>query len=193
MPSPRTAIYPGTFDPITNGHMDMIRRATRVADHLIVAIARNAGKNPLLPIDERLEMVRAEIADLNNPVEGRKVEARPFDNLLMHFAQSVGACIIVRGLRAVSDFEYEFQMAGMNARLDPNIETLFLMASESNQFISSRFVKEIGRLGGDISSFVSPRVAQRLAARFAQERKNGDNAKTRVQTLEDSTGPRSPI
>jgi pantetheine-phosphate adenylyltransferase len=193
MPSPRTAIYPGTFDPITNGHMDMIRRATRVADHLIVAIARNAGKNPLLAIDERLELVRAEIADLNNPVEGRKVEARPFDNLLMHFAQSVGACIIVRGLRAVSDFEYEFQMAGMNARLDPNVETLFLMASESNQFISSRFVKEIGRLGGDISSFVAPRVSQRLAARFAQERKNGDNAKTRVQTLEDSTGPRSPI
>jgi pantetheine-phosphate adenylyltransferase len=181
MPSPRTAIYPGTFDPITNGHMDMIRRATRVADHLIVAV------------DERLELVRAEIADLNNPVEGRKVEARPFDNLLMHFAQSVGACIIVRGLRAVSDFEYEFQMAGMNARLDPNVETLFLMASESNQFISSRFVKEIGRLGGDISSFVSPRVSQRLAARFAQERKNGDNAKTRVQTLEDSTGPRAPI
>jgi pantetheine-phosphate adenylyltransferase len=193
MPSPRTAIYPGTFDPITNGHMDMIRRATRVADHLIVAIARNAGKNPLLAIDERLELVRAEIADLNNPAEGRKVEARPFDNLLMHFAQSVGACIIVRGLRAVSDFEYEFQMAGMNARLDPNVETLFLMASESNQFISSRFVKEIGRLGGDISSFVAPRVAQRLAARFAQERKNGDNAKERVQTLEDSTGPRSPI
>ena len=193
MPSPRTAIYPGTFDPITNGHMDMIRRATRVADHLIVAVARNAGKNPLLGVDERVELVRAEIADLNNPVEGRKVEARPFDNLLMHFAQSVGACIIVRGLRAVSDFEYEFQMAGMNARLDPNVETLFLMASESNQFISSRFVKEIGRLGGDISSFVAPRVAQRLAARFAQERKNGDNAKTRVQTLEDSTGPRSPI
>ena len=193
MPSPRTAIYPGTFDPITNGHMDMIRRATRVADHLIVAVARNAGKNPLLGVDERVELVRAEIADLNNPVEGRKVEARPFDNLLMHFAQSVGACIIVRGLRAVSDFEYEFQMAGMNARLDPNVETLFLMASESHQFISSRFVKEIGRLGGDISSFVSPRVAQRLAARFAQERKNGDNAKARVQTLEDSTGPRSPI
>ena len=193
MPSPRTAIYPGTFDPITNGHMDMIRRATRVADHLIVAVARNAGKNPLLGVDERVELVRAEIADLNNPVEGRRVEVRPFDNLLMHFAQSVGACLIVRGLRAVSDFEYEFQMAGMNARLDPNVDTVFLMASESHQFISSRFVKEIGRLGGDISSFVSPRVTQRLAARFAQERKNGDNAKERVQTLEDSTGPRSPI
>jgi pantetheine-phosphate adenylyltransferase len=164
-----------------------------VADHLIVAVARNAGKNPLLAIEERLELVRAEIAELNNPAEGRTVEARPFDNLLMHFAQSVGASLIVRGLRAVSDFEYEFQMAGMNARLDPAVDTVFLMASESHQFISSRFVKEIGRLGGDISSFVSPRVAQRLTTRFAQERKNGDHAGARVQTLEDSTGPRSPI
>ncbi len=192
-PQPRIAIYPGTFDPITNGHMDMIRRATRVADHLIVAVARNAGKNPLLAVDERLELVRAEIADLDRPGEGRRVEARPFDNLLMHFAQSVGACIIVRGLRAVSDFEYEFQMAGMNARLDPNVETVFLMASESHQFISSRFVKEIGRLGGDISSFVSPRVADRLVARFAQERKTGNNSRTQVETLEDSAVPRSPI
>jgi pantetheine-phosphate adenylyltransferase len=192
-PQPRIAIYPGTFDPITNGHMDMIRRATRVADHLIVAVARNAGKNPLLAVDERLELVRAEIADLDRPAEGRRVEARPFDNLLMHFAQSVGAGIIVRGLRAVSDFEYEFQMAGMNSRLDPNVETVFLMASESHQFISSRFVKEIGRLGGDISSFVSPRVAARLVARFAQERRNGENSRTQVQTLEDSAGPRSPI
>jgi pantetheine-phosphate adenylyltransferase len=190
---PRIAIYPGTFDPITNGHMDMIRRATRVADHLIVAVARNAGKNPLLGVDERVELVRAEVADLNSPAEGRRVEVRPFDNLLMHFAQSVGAGIIVRGLRAVSDFEYEFQMAGMNSRLDPNVETVFLMASESHQFISSRFVKEIGRLGGDISSFVSPRVADRLTARFAQERKAGNNTQTQVETLEDSAGPRSPI
>jgi pantetheine-phosphate adenylyltransferase len=190
---PRIAIYPGTFDPITNGHMDMIRRATRVADHLIVAVARNAGKNPLLGVDERVELVRAEVADLNCPAEGRRVEVRPFDNLLMHFAQSVGAGIIVRGLRAVSDFEYEFQMAGMNSRLDPNVETVFLMASESHQFISSRFVKEIGRLGGDISSFVSPRVADRLTARFAQERKAGNNTQTQVETLEDSAGPRSPI
>ena len=189
----RIALYPGTFDPITNGHMDIIRRATRVADHLIVAVARNAGKNPLLGVEERLELVRAEIAELNGRAEGRKVEARPFDNLLMHFAQSVGACMIVRGLRAVSDFEYEFQMAGMNARLDPDVDTVFLMASESHQFISSRFVKEIGRLGGDISSFVSPRVAQRLAARFAQERNDSNHAQSRVQTLEDSTGPRSPI
>ncbi|MGE0117621.1 MAG: pantetheine-phosphate adenylyltransferase [Dongiaceae bacterium] len=193
MASPRVAIYPGTFDPITNGHMDIIRRATRVADHLIVAVARNAGKNPLLGVDERLELVRAEIADLDRPAAGRRIEARPFDNLLIHFAQSVGASMIVRGLRAVSDFEYEFQMAGMNSRLDPNVDTVFLMASESHQFISSRFVKEIGRLGGDISSFVSPRVAARLASRFAQERNNGGNARTQVETLEDSTGPRSPI
>jgi pantetheine-phosphate adenylyltransferase len=193
MAKPRVAIYPGTFDPITNGHMDMIRRATRLADHLIVAVARNAGKNPLLGVDERVDLVRAEIAELDRPAEGRRVEARPFDNLLMHFAQSVGATMIVRGLRAVSDFEYEFQMAGMNARLDPNVDTVFLMASESHQFISSRFVKEIGRLGGDISSFVSPRVAGRLAARFAQERRNGDNAQTQVETLEDSGGPRAPI
>ncbi len=193
MPSPRVAVYPGTFDPITNGHMDIIRRATRVADHLIVAVARNAGKNPLLGVDERLEVVRAEIADLDRPGGGCRVEARPFDNLLVHFAQSVGASMIVRGLRAVSDFEYEFQMAGMNSRLDANLDTVFLMASESHQFISSRFVKEIGRLGGDISSFVSPRVARRLAARFAQERSNGDNTRTQVETLEDSAGPRSPI
>jgi len=192
MPHTR-AVYPGTFDPITNGHMDIIRRASRVADHLIIAVAHNAGKNPLLGIDERVALVNAEIADLNRPGEGRRVEARPFDNLLMHFAQSVGACMIVRGLRAVSDFEYEFQMAGMNARLDPNVDTVFLMASESHQFISSRFVKEIGRLGGNITSFVSPRVAERLTARIEQERRNGEGAASRVQTLEDSTGPRPPI
>jgi pantetheine-phosphate adenylyltransferase len=192
-PQRLVAIYPGTFDPITNGHMDIIRRATRVADHLIVAVARNAGKNPLLGVDERLELVRAEIADLDRPAAGRRIEARLFDNLLMHFAQSVGASMIVRGLRAVSDFEYEFQMAGMNSRLDPNVDTVFLMASESHQFISSRFVKEIGRLGGDISSFVSPRVAARLTAQFTRERDNGGNARTQVETLEDSGGPRSPI
>ncbi|HVR68319.1 MAG TPA: pantetheine-phosphate adenylyltransferase [Verrucomicrobiae bacterium] len=178
------AVYPGTFDPITNGHMDIIRRAADLTDHLIIAVAKNAGKNPLLTVDDRLALVRAEIADLNKP--GRKVEARTFDTLLMHFAESVGAGMIVRGLRAVSDFEYEFQMAGMNARLNPRVETVFLMASETHQFISSRFVKEIGRLGGDISSFVSARVAAHLVKRFAAERKDGNHAKGRVQTLEDS-------
>src|SRR5215470_3852993 len=183
--SKRVALYPGTFDPITNGHMDIIRRAVRLVDHLIIAVARNAGKNPLLTVEERVELVRAEVGDLeaNN---GCRVEARSFDNLLMHFAQSVGARMIVRGLRAVTDFEYEFQMAGMNTRLNPDVETVFLMASEQHQFIASRFVKEIGRLGGDISSFVSPRVAQRLVARFHEERGDVNHAQARVQTLEDS-------
>jgi pantetheine-phosphate adenylyltransferase len=181
-----TAVYPGTFDPITNGHMDIIRRAAGITDHLIIAVATNAGKNPLLTLEDRLKLVRAEIADLNKPAGHERVEARSFDNLLMHFAESVGAGMIVRGLRAVSDFEYEFQMAGMNARLNPRVETVFLMASETHQFISSRFVKEIGRLGGDIASFVSPRVAKHLARRFTEERKDGNHAKGRVQTLEDS-------
>jgi pantetheine-phosphate adenylyltransferase len=186
MAKPRIAVYPGTFDPVTNGHMDIIRRALRVADHLIVAVARNAGKNPLLGLEERVALVTAEVADLNEAGKPKRIEVRAFDTLLMHFAQSVGAAMIIRGLRAISDFEYEFQMAGMNSRLDPDIETVFLMASDRHQFISSRFVKEIGRLGGDISSFVTPRVAQRLVKSFADERGDADLAKARVQTLEDS-------
>jgi pantetheine-phosphate adenylyltransferase len=164
-PRPLVGLYPGTFDPITKGHMDVISRATKVVDHLIVAVAVNAGKTPLFSVEERTAMVREEIGSLET--NGVDVEVRPFDNLLMHFAQQVGARVIVRGLRAVSDFEYEFQMAGMNARLNPEVETVFLMASERQQFISSRFVKEIGRLGGDIRSFVSPRVAEHMEARFA--------------------------
>jgi pantetheine-phosphate adenylyltransferase len=168
----RIAIYPGTFDPITHGHMDIIRRAARITDHLIIGVSRNAGKSPLFSVDERVEMVQDEVAAANGVANGQgeplaaHVETRAFDNLLMHFAQSAGASMIVRGLRAVSDFEYEFQMAGMNARLNPGIDTVFLMASEKYQFISSRFVKEIGRLGGDIGHFVSPRVATRLLAKF---------------------------
>ena len=162
---PRIGVYPGTFDPITNGHMDVIERALCIVDHLVVAVARNAGKGPLFSTDERVETVRDEIRPLI--AKGFKVEVRPFDSLLMHFATSVNASVLIRGLRAVSDFEYEFQMAGMNRRLNPDVETVFLMASEGTQFISSRFVKEIGSLGGDISSFVSPAVAHRLAVRFA--------------------------
>ena len=160
-------VYPGTFDPITNGHMDIIRRATRVVDTLIVAIAVNAGKDPLFTLDERVAMVEEEIRHNNNGLEG-KVVPKPFESLLMNFVVGEGASIVIRGLRAVSDFEYEFQMAGMNARLNPNVETVFLMASERQQFISSRFVKEIARLGGDISSFVSPRVAERLTEKVGQ-------------------------
>jgi pantetheine-phosphate adenylyltransferase len=166
---PRIGIYPGTFDPITNGHMDIIRRAISLVDQLVIAVSVNAGKGPLFNVEERLEMVREEIADPRSGLPTGKVKAVSFDNLLMHFAERQGARIIVRGLRAVSDFEYEFQMAGMNAHLNPRIETVFLMASEGSQFISSRFVKEIGKLGGAIDQFVSPRIAARLKTRFAAD------------------------
>ena len=164
MSTERVAIYPGTFDPITNGHMDIITRAARhMCDRLIVSVAVNAGKGPLFSLEERTAMVEAEIAAISNSGVAAKIEVRPFDSLLIHYAQEVGASMIVRGLRAVSDFEYEFQMVGMNARLNKNIETVFLMSSERNQFISSRLVKEIASLGGDVSEFVSPRIASRLA------------------------------
>ena len=169
MTQPRVGIYPGTFDPITNGHSDIIRRAIKIVDRLVIGVARNDGKGPLFPTDERVKIVRDEVAHLENG-DAERIEVRAFDTLLMHFAQSVGAGVIIRGLRAVSDFEYEFQMAGMNARLNPEIETVFLMASDRYQFISSRFVKEIGALGGDVSHFVSPRVALRLAEHFANGR-----------------------
>jgi pantetheine-phosphate adenylyltransferase len=169
MTQSRIGIYPGTFDPITNGHADIIRRAIRVVDRLVVGVARNDGKGPLFATDERVEIVRDEIAHLENG-DAERIEVRAFDSLLVNFAQAVGATVVIRGLRAVSDFEYEFQMAGMNARLNPDIETVFLMASDRFQFISSRFVKEIGALGGDVSHFVSPRVAVRLLERFANGR-----------------------
>ncbi len=168
--STRIGVYPGTFDPITNGHADIILRAVKIVDHLVVGVARNAGKGPLFNTDERVEIVRAELHHLDGEA-AKRIEVRPFDNLLMHFAEETGASVIIRGLRAVSDFEYEFQMAGMNNRLNPNVETVFLMASDKYQFISSRFVKEIGQLGGDVSPFVSSRVAKRLAERFGMPAK----------------------
>lgn len=173
--APLVGVYPGTFDPITLGHVDIIRRATKVVDRLVIAVARNDGKGPLFNTEERVNLVREEVTALdgNGGSNGVTVEVQAFDNLLMHFCESLGARIIVRGLRAVSDFEYEFQMAAMNARLNPQIETVFLMASERQQFISSRFVKEIGRLGGDITSFVTPTVALALQRRFAEERGEG--------------------
>ena len=169
MTQPRIGIYPGTFDPVTNGHADIIRRAIKIVDRLVIGVARNDGKGPLFATDERVEIVRDEVAHLENG-DGERIEVRAFDTLLVNFAQSVGATMVIRGLRAVSDFEYEFQMAGMNARLNPEIETVFLMASDRFQFISSRFVKEIGALGGDVSHFVSERVAVRLLDRFAAGR-----------------------
>jgi pantetheine-phosphate adenylyltransferase len=168
MTKPRVGVYPGTFDPITNGHMDIILRAARVVDRLIVAVAANAGKGPLFSLEERVGILQEELDAQKDGDLLRRIEIRHFDSLLMHFAMSVHAQVIIRGLRAVSDFEYEFQMAGMNARLNPKIETVFLMASDRYQFISSRFVKEIGALGGEISHFVSPRVAEQLKRRFAE-------------------------
>lgn len=181
MKKPLVGVYPGTFDPITNGHQDIIGRACKILDRLVIAVARNAGKGPLFTIDERVEMVRDEIGQMNH--YGAEVVVHSFDSLLIHFCHEVGAQVLVRGLRAVSDFEYEFQMASMNARLDDDIETVFLMASERQQFISSRFVKEIGRLGGDISSFVGPQVAARLRDRFHLEQEDGKAAAKRLQTL----------
>ena len=175
-------VYPGTFDPITNGHRDIIGRACKVTDRLIIAVARNAGKGPLFSSDERVEMVRDELAHID--AQHCEVQVRAFDTLLIDFCHEVGASLLIRGLRAVSDFEYEFQMAAMNARLDSRVETVFLMASERQQFISSRFVKEIGRLGGDIGSFVSVPVAERLRERFDVERRSGDGAERRRQTFE---------
>jgi len=168
--SVHVGVYPGTFDPITNGHIDVILRATKVVDRLVIGVARNAGKGPLFSTDERVAMVKDEIAHL--PEAARKrIAVKPFDTLLMQFAVDNGASVIIRGLRAVSDFEYEFQMAGMNSRINVDVETLFLMASDRFQFISSRFVKEIGMLGGDVSPFVSARVAKRIAAKFNGSRR----------------------
>jgi pantetheine-phosphate adenylyltransferase len=169
MTKERVGVYPGTFDPITNGHTDIILRAIKVVDRLVIGVARNIGKGPLFTTEERVQIVREEIDHLVDEATRMRVEVRAFENLLMHFAMEAGASVILRGLRAVSDFEYEFQMAGMNNRLNPNVETVFLMASDRYQFISSRFVKEIGQLGGDVSAFVSPRVAARLAERFGRE------------------------
>jgi len=157
-------VYPGTFDPVTNGHLDIIGRAARILDRLVVGVATNAGKGPLFPLEERVELVRAE-ADTIAARTGTKVEVVPFEGLLVAFAQQMGAGVIVRGLRAVSDFDYEFQMAGMNHRLDHDIETVFLTASETHQFISSRLVKEIARLGGDVASFVPKLTLQRTLVR----------------------------
>ena len=164
----RIGVYPGTFDPITNGHLDIIQRAARIFDRVIVGVAVNVGKGPLFTLEERLAMVREECAALCQAGNGNmaRVEVQTFDNLLTRFAHDVGANVIIRGLRAVSDFDYEFQMAGMNARVAPDIETVFLMAAERQTFIASRFVKEIALLGGDITSFVPQGVAARLIGRF---------------------------
>ncbi len=167
MAQDRIGIYPGTFDPITNGHVDIIRRALRICDQLIVGVAENIGKNPLFSLEERVSLVDHELYLINQANGGGQASTRVFGNLLMHFVEETNAVMIIRGLRAVSDFDYEFQMAGMNARLNPNIEMVYLMASEHQQFIASRLVKEIAAMGGDITSFVPENTCKALAAKFS--------------------------
>ena len=165
MASDRVGVYPGTFDPITSGHMEVVRRSLRLVDKLVIGPAINIGKGPLFSLQERIDIIKDDIEDFSASDKAR-IQIVPFDGLLIHFAREVGASVIIRGLRAVSDVEYEIQMANMNARMEPNIETIFLMASDRHQFIASSLVKDIARLGGDTSQFVSKKVFQRLKDKF---------------------------
>jgi pantetheine-phosphate adenylyltransferase len=166
----RIGLYPGTFDPVTHGHTDIIRRACRLVDRLVIGVAINRDKGPLFPLEERVALIEGEIAGIAAQT-GTEIVVHPFENLLIDCARDVGAGVIVRGLRAVADFEYEYQMVGMNRALDDAIETVFLMAEARHQAIASRLVKEIARLGGDTSKFVSPSVQAALERRlFGNER-----------------------
>jgi len=161
----RVGLYPGTFDPVTMGHMDIIGRSMKLVDELVIGVAVSEAKRPLFLLEERIEMMQEECANLAGP--GRaSITVLPFDKLLMHFAEDVGAHIILRGLRAVSDFEYEFQMTAMNEQLNRDIETVFLMADVRHQAVASRLVKEIARFGGDITPFVTPTVKERLLEKY---------------------------
>lgn len=156
------AIYPGTFDPLTNGHLDLIARGAKIVDHLVVAILRNAEKGvPLFSVDERLEMIREAIEEFGF----RNVSADTFDGLLVDYAHSQGAKAVLRGLRAITDYEYEFPMAMMNRKLDPNLETLFMMPNEQYTYVSSRLIKGVFKLGGDVSELVPPLVVRRMKAK----------------------------
>ncbi|HRO13710.1 MAG TPA: pantetheine-phosphate adenylyltransferase [Paracoccus sp. (in: a-proteobacteria)] len=164
----RIGLYPGTFDPIHLGHIDIMQRAMALVDRLVIGVAINRDKKPLFPLEDRVEMVEAE-SRLITARCGGEIIVHPFENLLIDCARDVGAQVIVRGLRAVADFEYEFQMVGMNRALDASVETVFMMADARRQAIASKLVKEIARLGGDVSKFVTPAVNDRMRARFAQD------------------------
>ena len=165
--TPRISIYPGTFDPLTFGHIDIIERAARLGNQLIVAVAENIGKQPLFSVEERTQIVADEVQRINNTNNvPYPVLVKNFSGLLTDFADSQGAHVVIRGLRAVADFEYEFQMASINKRLHGELETVFLMAAEQQHFVASRFVKEVARFGGDVSSFVPENVARKLARKL---------------------------
>ena len=164
----RVGLYPGTFDPITLGHLDVIRRSSALLDKLVIGVAINRDKGPLFSLEQRVEMVKAETGAIADAT-GLQISVHPFENLLIDCARDVGASIIVRGLRAVADFEYEYQMVGMNRQLDDSIETVFLMAEAQHQAIASKLVKEIARLGGDVSKFVTPEVNTALLRRFSRD------------------------
>lgn len=163
----RVGLYPGTFDPVTHGHLDIIARACPLVDRLVIGVAINRDKGPLFALEERVAMLEAETGAIAART-GTEIVVHPFENLLVDCARDVGAGIIIRGLRAVADFEYEFQMVGMNRSLDPSIETVFLMAEARHQAIASKLVKEIARLGGDVTKFVPPAVRTALLARFGR-------------------------
>ena len=163
----RVGLYPGTFDPVTHGHIDIIRRASSLVDRLVIGVAINRDKGPMFSLEERVAMIEAECVPLGQ-AHNCEIVVHPFENLLIDCARDVGAGVIVRGLRAVADFEYEFQMVGMNRQLDKGIETVFLMAEAQHQAIASKLVKEIARLDGDVSKFVTPRVNAELLTRFGK-------------------------
>ena len=156
----KTGIYPGTFDPMTSGHMDIVKRSLKIVDNLVIAVAKNINKDSLFSVDERINIIKSDISNLNR--FNSKINVMELSGLLTTFAKDQNATCIIRGLRAVSDFEYEFQMTGMNYQLNPDIETIFLMTSEKNSFISSNFVKEVHKLGGDVSNFVSKNTLEQL-------------------------------
>jgi pantetheine-phosphate adenylyltransferase len=160
---PRVAVYPGTFDPFTNGHLSIIKRGLQVFDHLVVAVANNPAKSPLFNVKERMDLIREAVG--NDP----RIELDTFDGLLVDYARKRQLFVILRGLRAVTDFEYEFQLANMNRKLEPALDTLFMMTGEDSFYIASRFVREVATLGGDVSSMVPPNVVRKLAERFKRK------------------------